>query len=189
MPQVDYWTEFVKSELDIRVYAARRARRSHERIALSGEDIGELEVNALINQVFLRIQEGRAAWTDDGVSFQTFFCRQIHNRIRGMEQKSGRIHIRTAAVEDDPDLPPLESLLAPPGSMAHGLDEATAKRFLIMLDRRNPMLTRVAVLTRDRFTIAEISAILGLSQTKTQALLAEIRDAARTFLPFANQGQ
>ncbi len=188
MAQVDYWTEFVKDEVDIRVFAARRAKRSRNRITLSGEDAGELEVNALVNSVFVRILDGKAAWSDDGVNFKTWFCRQIHNRIRGMEQKSGRVHIRVASAEEDPELPSLEGLLAPNGSMAHGLDEASARRFLILLDRQDPMLTRVAVLSRERFTLAEISTILHLPQTTVQAKLAEIRDAARRCFPFANQG-
>ena len=180
MTPPEYWIEFKKHEMRLRLVAAKRGERSRRHIAHGSEDLGELEVDALINAVFLRIWEGKAVWAKEEMPFFDFFARCLHNRVRSFEQKSGREHIRVAPFEGDNERRTLDDLVGR-SVQRSSEDKTVVREFMTMIYRRDPIQARIAYLHLQGFSVRQIKDQSGYPLTKIYNHIAEFKEALRAY--------
>jgi len=176
-----YWSAFKTCEPRIRLFAARRAQRSRRYIDYGGEDNGELEVDALINSVFERILTEKAVWLADEKTFLAFFCEQVHNRVRALEQKSVRPHLRAAPSRSDDGRATLDELVGAGDAWKTWLKESVT-RALALMYHRNADRSRIAALYSEGFDLEQIRSQSGYSLSKIADIIAEFKDTMRSIL-------
>lgn len=160
----DMWRMFLEYRTHIEVYALRRARKSRDRLGINGQDLGELEPDAIINAVWERHLAGITVWDPAKKSIFKFFRHEIHNRIRALEQRRTGPHLAIVASGDPgPGEVGLDTIGEPDLRQAmESLELADLLRFIRCHDYKLVVLAEAIL---HGFDIDEQARIIGRSRS------------------------
>jgi hypothetical protein len=138
------------------LYAKWRGGQYKEWAARKGHETGELEAWALINAVWVQIENGTAAWDPTSQSFYHFYCGRIHAHARNIARRVPR---RDTVGEIDST----EINHEDPSSLRELLDGIERDDLLRFIESHNPKLNKMAILLLEGASKEEIELELGIS--------------------------
>lgn len=148
--------EFRESWERIVLYARRRGIRNKDWVARKGHDTGELEAWALVNAVWVQIEDGTAAWNPGRQSFYHFYCGRIDALAHNIERRVWRRD--TVGEIDSTELDHED-----PRSLRGLLDSIETNDLLRFIEIQNPKLKELAILLLEDASKGEIELQLGIS--------------------------
>lgn len=173
--------EFSETWERIVLYAKWRGAWHREWAARKGFETGELEPWALINAVWVQIEDGTATWNPASQSFYHFYCGRIHEHAHNIERRVARPD--TVGEADSTELDHED-----PRSLREVLNGVETEDLLRFVERQDAKLKELAVLLLKDATKGEIEQQLGISDDTRVRWQKKLVALIHTYLRVPNYG-